>query len=81
MARRSEDAFPPQGRILSRFDQQMQRRQHERALGKRIVETDAPAVTSRTVTKADHTDRARLRGIPVCGFGGAIPGTLPHGIR
>lgn len=74
---RSQDAFPPQGRILTRFDQRIQRMQQERALGKRIVETDAPLITSRTLTRTDHTDRERLRGIPVSGFGGHIRGTRP----
>jgi hypothetical protein len=76
---RSQDHFPPQGRILTRFDTLMERRITERAAGKRMVETDAPAITSRTVTRADHTDRQRLRGIPAIGYGvsGAIPGTRP----
>lgn len=67
---------------LPRFQARLQRVQDEEKIGRIIRETgDVPLITSRTLTKVDHTDRARLRGIPVCGFGGAIPGTLPHGVR
>lgn len=50
-------------------------------LARILIETGEPAPdqpTSRTVTRADHTDKARLRGIPVAGGAcGTSPGTDP----
>lgn len=50
-----------------------------------LLETGEPApeTSSNTKTFTDHTDNARLRGIPAIGRGvaGAIPGTAPHRIR
>lgn len=64
--------------ILRRFNAALERIEDERKIAKIIIEVgEAPDPT--TVAKATLPgDRDRLRGIPVEGFGGAIPGSKPH---
>lgn len=54
----------------------------QRKLARILLETGVAVeeVTATTVTRADHGDPARQRGIPIVGrsgYGGAIPGSDP----
>jgi hypothetical protein len=71
---------------LPRFEQELQRRADEQKLARILLEVgeDEPdAVTdSGHLTRAQHHDPTRMRGIPIVGrsgYGGAIPGTSPLG--
>jgi hypothetical protein len=65
---------------LPRFYRHQQRADDIRRLAEILLENDVDAPDARTVTRAQHHDQARLRGLPAVGRGvqGAIRGTSPH---
>lgn len=67
--------------ILPRFNQHMIQDDDHRYVTQIITESNAPdqqAPSSKTITRTDHTDTRRLRGIPVAGGAcGTSPGTDP----
>ena len=66
-------------RPLPRFHADAEKAEWARKLAKILLETGAAMPDTKTVTHADHWDKARLRGLPAIGRGvsGAIPGTDP----
>jgi hypothetical protein len=60
---------------------ELERRADQQELARILIETGASLdeVTSHTVTRAQHADPARLRGLPAVGRGcsGAIAGSDP----